>query len=338
MKLLFRLGTLLLGVGCLVMLSLILSGESHTLAALGSPDLQLFKLLFLRILLEAFPFILIGVLFSALLQMFVSDELIAKIMPRNPFIGVVFGGLLGLLFPLCECGMIPVVRRLIRKGMPAYIGIVYLLAGPIVNPVVFLSTYAAFRSTPAIAYSRMGIAFLVATVIGLLIYRFTKGNLLKEQVKLAVLPHSQATHGSTGPKPVRFRSRLSGTIGHASEELFDMGKYLIIGALLTAMMQSFVDREALSAIADQPVLAYPFMMGFAFLLSICSTSDAFIASSFTGIFSAGPLLAFLVFGPMIDIKNMLMLLSAFRTKIVLAVALGAFVLVLAGAALMEAAL
>ncbi|MGO4375533.1 permease, partial [Paenibacillus sp. MCAF20] len=115
-----------------------------------------------------------------------------------------------------------------------------------------------------------------------------------------------------------FRSRISSTMAHASDEFFEMGKYLIFGALLTGIIQTAVDRSTLAVFAEQPVFSYVFMMGFAFILSICSTSDAFIASSFSGIFDFGPLLAFLVFGPMIDLKNTLMLLSTFRIRIVLA--------------------
>ncbi|MNJ53030.1 putative permease [compost metagenome] len=96
-----------------------------------------------------------------------------------------------------------------------------------------------------------------------------------------------------------------------------MGKYLIMGCLITAAIQSFVPRESLLAIGGGPVGSYAFMMGFAFLLSLCSTSDAFVAAAFTHTFSAGSLLAFLVFGPMLDLKNVLMLLSVFKAKFVL---------------------
>ena len=97
-----------------------------------------------------------------------------------------------------------------------------------------------------------------------------------------------------------------------------MGKYLIFGALLTAVMQTVISREMLAALGEDPLFSHLFMMGFAFLLSICSTSDAFVASSFASTFEPGALLAFLVFGPMIDLKNTLMLLSAFKTRVVLA--------------------
>ncbi|RIX53061.1 permease [Paenibacillus nanensis] len=333
-KLLYRLGTPVLGAGCLVMLALIVvnrNAPEALLSLFSAANLQSFHILFVSILLEAFPFIMIGVIFSALLQVFVSDETIRRFTPRHPILGIVFGGLLGIIFPLCECGMIPVIRRLIRKGMPAYIGIVYLLAGPIVNPIVFSSTYLAFRSTPELAYARMALGLAVATVIGFLLVKFLKASPL-------IGVHNEGSLHREGRLPVIKRGRLnkwSSTLAHASDEFFDMGKYLIIGALLTAVIQTVVDRGTIAAFAEQPLLSYLFMMVFAFILSICSTSDAFIASSFGGIFTSGPLLAFLVFGPMIDLKNMLMMLSTFKVKIVLILIALAFTLTLAGAALAE---
>jgi uncharacterized membrane protein YraQ (UPF0718 family) len=369
-KFLFRFVTPSLTVGCLIMLYLIIANREMPISVFSPANLQSFKILFISIILEAFPFILLGVLFSALLQVFVTDELIRKLTPKNPLAGVLFGALLGLLFPLCECGMIPVVRRLIRKGMPAYIGIVYLLAGPIVNPIVYTSTFTAFRTTPEMAYSRMGLAFAVAVVIGLLLYKFMRGNPLRSAAPAAVAPlqHSGHAHshehkdhshssldGHLHKQPERhqhhdhdhahihdhdrqgqtLRERAGSILAHASDEFFEMGKYLIFGALLTAVIQTLVERSTLQAFADQPMFAYLFMMGFAFILSICSTSDAFIASSFSGMFDFGPLLAFLVFGPMIDLKNTLMLLSTFKVKVVLALIALTAVLTLLGAWLTE---
>ncbi|WP_029192237.1 permease [Paenibacillus harenae] len=321
LKLLFRFGTPSLAVGCLIMLALIVKNREWPAQWFNAANLQSFKILFISIILEAFPFILLGVLFSALLQVFVTDELIQKFTPKNPVAGVLFGALLGILFPLCECGMIPVVRRLIRKGMPAYIGIVYLLAGPIVNPIVYTSTFTAFRSTPEMAYSRMGLAFAVSVIIGLLLYKFMRKNPLKASPSFNAPQHRVHNHNNGhdhGAHGKGFRRRTASILSHSSDEFFEMGKYLIFGALLTAIIQTVIERSTLETFANQPLFAYLFMMAFAFILSICSTSDAFIASSFSGMFDFGPLLAFLVFGPMIDLKNTLMLLSTFRVKIVLA--------------------
>ncbi len=322
-----RWGPPVLSICCLGLLLVIMAGASLPAAITDIAFLASFKILFLSIILEAFPFILLGVLFSALLQVFVSEQWIARFTPRNPAAGVLYGSLLGLLFPLCECGMIPVVRRLIRKGLPAYIGIVYIIAGPIVNPVVFASTWTAFRTRPELAYSRAGLALAVSITVGLLLYRFMRTSPLRTAREQH--DHQHDHHARQGS------SRIASTLAHASDEFFEMGKYLIFGALLTALIQTAVTRETLASIGDHPWFSHLFMMGFAFLLSICSTSDAFVAASFTGTFGAGSLLAFLVFGPMIDLKNTLMLLSAFRVKVVLGLIAVIGLLVLIGSWLTE---
>jgi Predicted permeases len=306
-----------LTAGCAVLLILIAFNRPIYLPTLGTAELHAFTTLFLSVVLEALPFMLLGVIVSALLQVFVSEQAIQSLAPRNPIVGSVFGALLGLLFPLCECGMIPVVRRLIRKGMPAYIGIVYILAGPIVNPIVFASTYTAFQTQPGILYGRMGLGFLVAFLIGLVLSRYMKASPLRNGHTIHTHEHVHFHHSHSERPPLG--ARLASTLGHASEEFFDMGKYLIFGALLTALIQTGVDRSSLDAIASHETLSQLFMMVFAYFLSLCSTSDAFVAASFSHLFAAGPLLAFLVFGPMIDLKNTLMLFAAFRGRIVVAV-------------------
>lgn len=285
-----------------------------------------FKTIFISIFLEALPFILLGVLLSSFLHVFVSADTIRKWTPKHPLLGIPFACLLGIVFPLCECGMIPVVRRLIRQGMPLYIGITYLLAGPILNPVVFASTYMAFRTQPEIIYSRMALGFLAAAFIGWIVYRFIRGIPLKSTAASAAHAHPDHHHHewaasaeSADKLAWRFLSlrQWGSVIRHASDEFFEMGKYLLLGAFLTAGIQTILDRELLAAVAGSNWAAHLFMAGFAFLLSICSTSDAFIASSFQGIFGAGPLLTFMVFGPMLDLKNTLMFMAAFRIRFVL---------------------
>ncbi|WP_230876082.1 permease [Paenibacillus validus] len=341
-----RLATNVLAVLCIIMFILIFrQKQPPDLSWIGSEELQNFKTLFISIVLEALPFVLLGVLVSAMLQMFVSEQTIRKWVPKNPVLGVLFACALGIVFPLCECGMIPVIRRLILKGMPVYTAVVFILAGPIINPVVYASTFMAFRTRPEIAYSRMALAFLVAATIGLLVYRFVRTNPLRAGLKYGAAPvhthnhahehgheyghthHHHTAHGHdhghthdhshTHAHGPGWRGRLSGVLGHASDEFFDMGKYLIFGAMLTALIQTFMSRESLVSIGEGTVSSHLFMMGFAYVLSLCSTSDAFVASSFATTFSAGSLLTFLVFGPMLDMKSTLMLLSAFRAKFVL---------------------
>ncbi|CAM4356220.1 MAG: permease [Paenibacillus macerans] len=286
-------------------------------------DLLTFKTMFISIFLEALPFILLGVISSSMLQWFVSERRLARIIPRNPLLGMLFASLGGMLFPICECGMVPVVRRLVAKGMPVYIATVFILSGPILNPVVLFATYTAFRNRPEVLYSRIGLAIIVSFVVGLIVYRFVRYNPLRLNLEALY---------DEGPESIKhdtWTGKFTAFFIHTLNEFFEMSKYLAIGALITAIIHTFVNTGQLAAYGQGPVSSHLLMSGFAYLLSICSTSDAFVASSFVGTFSAGSLITFLVLGPMLDLKGTLMLLSAFKTKFVvtLAVAIPATVLV-----------
>ncbi|MDD9270452.1 permease [Paenibacillus sp. GCM10023248] len=311
----FRASLQALAVICFLLLILIFLNRDVPSFVLQTEQIQSFKTIFISILLEALPFIILGVLLSSLLQTFVSEQTIRRIIPKNPVLGIVFACLLGILFPMCECGMIPVVRRLILKGMPVYIAVVFIITGPIINPIVFAATFMAFRSQPAIAYSRMGLAFAAAAIIGLLLYRFLRSSPLRNSRTNFMNPDEHQHQGGG------FASRMNTFFVHASDEFFEMGKYVVFGSLLTALIQIYMQRESLLAIGQGPISSHLFMMGFAYILSLCSTSDAFVASSFQTSFTPGSLLTFLVFGPMLDFKSTLMLLSVFKSKFVIILSL-----------------
>ncbi|WP_338777735.1 permease [Metabacillus sp. FJAT-52054] len=275
------------------------------------PNLLTVNTIFLSIVLEAIPFIMLGVFISALIQVFVSEETIRRVLPRNALLALFPAALLGIIFPVCECAIVPVVRRLIKKGMPLHIGVVFLVAAPVLNPVVFASTYYAFQSKPEIAYARMGLSFVAAILIGLVIWLlFKKTNQLKwsKEELMGKGPKHEAS-----PDIGKWKS----TFYHAGDEFFDMGKYLLLGALIASVFQTFLDRSILQTLGSNEFQSPAIMMGLAYILSLCSEADAFIAASFGSTFTAGSLLAFLVYGPMIDLKNTIMLLAFFRTKFTL---------------------
>ncbi len=267
------------------------------------------KTIFLSILLEAIPFVLLGVFFSAFIQTFVTDEQVRRWTPKNPLIALPFAALLGFVFPVCECAIIPIVRRLIHKGMPVYVGIVFLLAGPIINPVVMTATYTAFQKQPDMMVYRSVLALIVAVLTGLFMLAVFKKNPLKNGVEHELrheLHHAQAKRNTIGSAFI-----------HAVDEFFDMGKFLIFGALVSSIVQVYVSRETLTSLGQTPLQAHLVMMGLGYVFSLCSEADAFIAASFASTFSKSSLLAFLVFGPMIDLKNTLMLFHVFRAPFVL---------------------
>lgn len=262
--------------------------------------------IFISILIEALPFVLLGVIIAGIIQMFVSEDMVARIMPKNPILAVLFASFLGALFPACECGIVPIVKRLVQKGVPIYAGIAFMLTGPIINPVVLFSTYIAFGSDWKMAFYRALGAAIVSIIVGLLIAYFYKGNPLLEPAHV----HQHISH------KLSFRKKIWQTLEHAVEEFFSMGKYLILGSLIAAGVQTFVQTSTLVSIGQGQASSSLVMMALAFILSLCSEADAFIASSFRTTFSTGSIVAFLVFGPMLDIKNLLMMLGTFRKSLV----------------------
>jgi uncharacterized membrane protein YraQ (UPF0718 family) len=322
---------------CLVYVYLIVTNrDMPDFSFLVGTNMQSFKIMFISIILEAFPFILIGVLISALLQTFVPEHVIQRLVPRNPLLGVLYACVIGIIFPICECGMIPVMRRLIHKGMPLYIAVVFIVAGPILNPIVFASTFMAFRSRPEITYSRMGLAFICALIIGLIVYRFVRSNPLRH----SHIDHDHGyahdhNHDHNHVEQHQHGGKWNTVLKHSSDEFFEMGKYLIFGAFLAALVQTMLSREWLVSVGTGDLSSHFFMMAFAYIISLCSTSDAFVASSFISTFSAGSLLSFLVFGPMLDFKGTLMLLAIFKTRFVLTLSLLIITTVLAASLILE---
>ncbi|RXT04132.1 permease [Ammoniphilus sp. CFH 90114] len=285
----------------------------------GSADRALFNIpssvlslntIFLSILIEAIPFVLIGVLIAGIIQIFVTEDHIRKWMPKNKFLAVLMSCVLGALFPACECGIVPIVRRLIHKGVPLYAGIGFLLTGPIINPIVILSTYMAFGNDAKMAGWRMLLGFVVALVIAAIVALVYKGN----QMKNEFIPLHTITN-QTQKQPMM--KKIQHTLHHAIDEFFDMGKYLIIGAFLAALVQTYVSSAAILQLGSSIVTSTLVMMGLAYLLSLCSEADAFIAASFRNLFAPTALLGFLVYGPMLDLKNTFMLMAVFKFRFVL---------------------
>jgi uncharacterized membrane protein YraQ (UPF0718 family) len=192
----------------------------------------------------------------------------------------------------------------------------FLLAAPIVNPVVIAGTYAAFGWGPVLL-GRIGFGLLVAFSVGVV---FSLHPAPMSMMRLHALPTISGGVGevtTAPPAPTRsFSEKLRGALRIAGDEFFEMGRYLVIGSLLAALMQTLVPQSALLAIGSGPLLSVIVMQMLAFVLSICSTVDAFLALAFVNTFSTGSVLSFLVFGPMVDIKSLLMFLGVFRRKYV----------------------
>lgn len=277
------------------------------------PDvvLTIFSTRFLGIFIEAAPFLLLGTLVSGLIEAFVRQDDIVRFLPRSPVLATIGGTFMGIVFPVCECGVVPVVRRLYLKGLPMSAGVAFLLAAPFMNPIVFASTYIAF-GFGAVFIGRFLLTAIVAISVGLI---FALTARPEETLQMSAM---MTDDGFAGLQPRRsLREGLSMIIHIAGSEFFEMGRYLVMGCLLAAAMQTLIPQEALLVTGKGPVISVLVMLAFAFILSVCSTVDAFLALAFTTTFTTGSILAFLSFGPMVDIKSTMMFTGVFRRKAVL---------------------
>jgi uncharacterized membrane protein YraQ (UPF0718 family) len=302
----------LVGLAALSLLAAAILGTGDSLGTI----LSIFSTRFLGIFIEAVPFLLMGTFVSGLIDAFVTPDDIARFVPRNPVLATIAGAFLGFAFPVCECGVVPVVRRLFMKGLPMSVGVAFLLAAPVMNPIVLVSTSVAF-GFGAVLVGRVVLTVLVAVGVGLV---FALGARPQEVLRpRSLMPVMGGADDFIPLYPVRpsLGAGLRAALHSANHEFFDMGKYLIIGTLLAAGMQTLVSQEVLIALGRGPFVSVLVMQALAFVLSVCSTVDAFLALAFVGTFTTGSIITFLTFGPMVDIKSMLMFLGVFRRRTVL---------------------
>jgi uncharacterized membrane protein YraQ (UPF0718 family) len=301
---------------------LLVWGESSGVAQ-TTAQLQTFVTIFLSIFIEAVPFLLAGSIVSGLIDVFVNRDTLYRFVPKNPLLASLAGGSLGLLFPVCECGVVPVTRRLYQKGLPVSMGIAFLLAAPVINPIVMVSTYAAFGWGP-ILWGRFILSFLIAAFVGFIFSFARPEEVLRPQTLNVEFDldhghdhnHDHHDHHHS-PQPLSFKDRFWEAMAVAGDDFFDMGRYLVAGSMLAAGMQTLVPQQVLLTLGSGLVISVVSMMVLAFVLSVCSTVDAFLALAFVNTFTPASILAFLVFGPMVDIKSALMFFGVFKRRIVL---------------------
>ena len=258
----------------------------------GVAWLQNFLIIFGSLLVEAMPFVLLGAFVSAAIEVFVPTSVFANLgrLPRP--LQLPAAALAGVAFPVCECGSVPVARRLAQKGLAPSAAVTFMLAAPILNPVVVASTFVAYRGRDSLwtmVLGRMALGFVVAVAVGWVV-----GNTRKEDLLRPRPDDDVEGEDADRPRWARFASHLTG-------DVMFMGRFLVMGAAIAAAVQTFVPQTLVGKVADLPILSLVAMMALAFLMSLCSESDAFVASSFT-LFGPSAQLAFLVAGPMIDLK------------------------------------
>lgn len=285
--------------------------------------------IFLSIVIEALPFVLLGCLISGALQVFLTPERVKRWLPDNRFLSILTGSVLGFFFPSCECGIVPIVHQFVKKGVPVHTAFAFMLTAPIINPIVIFSTFIAFGNSWEMAGWRMVGSFVVALIIGIWLAYFQKESVLKTKIQQTIdhnhhhNHHHDHTHGTNKHEEVKIGriKQLSQQTGHvlthSIDEFFDTGRYLIVGGLIAASMQTYLPTRVMLTLGSTKLLAIIIMLLLAFTMSLCSEADAFIGSSVLSLFGTAPVVAFLVFGPMVDIKNLLMMKRYFNGRFIL---------------------
>ena len=304
---------------------------------------------FTTIMLEAIPFLLLGALISAIIEEFVSEERISKMIPKNRVLGSLVGIFLGLFIPACDCAVIPIAMRLKKKKVPTNVIVSFMLASPIISPVVLLSTFFAFGETekmllfgfemPKLFVYRTIFGVLVALIVGIILDIICKDAVLKEETYEHHHHHHDHEHihtcnhhhegcscshheKETGPL-----GRVKNIINIMYGDFMGIISYMAVGALLAATMQILLPISNLGGIVQNKYISTFIMMLLAFALSLCSTSDAFIARTFMNSLSKNSILAFILLGPMIDIKNTILLNKSFNKRFVIVLVASIFITV-----------
>ncbi len=303
--------------------------------------------IFLSLLVEAIPFLTIGVLLSSAILIFSDEKKLIATLPRHPILGALMGSVVGFLFPVCECGNVPVARRFLTQGLPTSVAIGFLLAAPTINPIVVWSTWVAFRDQPEIVIFRVIFSLVIAITISC-VFSFQPDSrpllqplLVKQLNRMTPRPAKTPLQPDTPTllqsgtfwldkpgQPIAVET-LTSSLALASplrpkrsqlffenvlQELRELGGMLVIGSAIAASIQTFVPREIILSLGQGTISSIVAMMLLAAVVSVCSTVDSFFALSFASAFTSSSILAFLVFGPMIDLKSIGLMLSIFKPR------------------------
>lgn len=235
---------------------------------------------------QALPFLALGILVSTLIATVLPADALVRALPARPSLAVPVAGLAGALLPGCECGSVPVASGLISRGVPQGVALTFLLSAPAVNPIVLVSTWVAFPTAPEMVLARLVASLSTAVLVGMLWCRFGRPEWLLQRAV-----HSRHAHTNRG--------------GHAltvaTHDFLQAGGFLVLGAMTAATLHVLVPRSVLDSVAGQGAVAVLTLVVLAVVLAVCSEADAFVAASLTQ-FSRTAQLAFMVVGPVVDVK------------------------------------
>ena len=278
-------------------------------------------IIFTSIFFESLPFLLLGSLISSIIETYISNETICKFIPKNKILGAITGVFLGFFIPTCDCAVIPISKRLLKKKVPINVSISFMLASPIINPIVLLSTYNAFYKTnPEIFWYRLLLGIIISLLIGIIIdIIFNK----KQVIRNSIIDDECCDSCKNEFEDIleenykhNLKSDFLKICRHTAYDLFEVVKYLMFGCLLASLVQVLLPRTILLVFNENYFLSIIILMLFAYLISLCSTADSFVGKSLLLSFNKSSIIAYLLLGPMIDIKNTIVLLGNYKKKFV----------------------
>ena len=278
--------------------------------SVSSADLLQYFRMFFSIVLEVLPFLLTGILVSSLIQVFVSEDFFLQLLklPKWAFVPLLL--LSGCLLPLCDCAMVPLSEKLIQKGLPVSLGVMFLCISSAINPIILLSTYYAFPQQPELIVFRLVGSILIALLMGLAFHNVQRNEAVKQQSSLLedriVYEVRNLSKGTL--------SRWSLVFQNMGEEVLRIMMYVFVGALLSALVQLAAKSSSGASLLHDRSFAMISMLLASFLLSICATSNAFVAKAFANSVPIANAASFMLFGPLLDSKNLLMLSSRFQRR------------------------
>ena len=272
--------------------------------------------IFQGLLLEAIPFLLLGVTIAGLARWLVPQSAWVRRLPSHPLLAPIVGALMGFALPACECGNVPVARRLLASGAPMGTAFGFLFAAPVLNPIVLASTWAAFPDQHWLLVARPLGAFVLAVLLSLLLVQLPENDLLDRVLlserrmnqplsRIGLLERSTGLIGAkANPKAITTASKPSGidVLEQSSREFLSLLALLILGCGIAALVQTWLPRSWLLAIGTAPTASILALMLLAVVVSVCSSVDAFLALGFASTVTPGALLGFLLLGPVVDLK------------------------------------
>jgi uncharacterized membrane protein YraQ (UPF0718 family) len=267
-----------------------------------APGVRAWCTVFLAVRIQAIPFLVLGVLVSGAVAAFVPPGALGRVLPRRAALAVPVAGVSGALLPGCECSSVPVARRLVDGGAPPAAALTFLLAAPAINPVVVVATAVAFPNAPRMVVARFVASLLAAVLIGMIWHRF------------GVPVAGPGPAGSGGHHDGSRAARLGRLADVAGHDFLHAGGFLVLGAALAATLNVVVPRSALAVMAGGGVLTTLTLAVLAVALAVCSEADAFVAASLSQ-FPLTARLAFLVVGPMVDVKLVAMQAGTFGGRV-----------------------